>query len=197
MLMDITLDTDEWAQDIARIMTEQLANELIFNDEWEKQQQEWLDRYKEVMNDEAMTNAQKKAMLDQLKEEQQDALDKAKRDMRAITEVTGFNPDGSSSPSASVQARERITVDQADELIGRMNAGQMTWEQGNVLSSQVVSSLNAMNALVNGGVRGISDLTSLAVTRNQYLGRILEECRIFHDEMVLKMDDLRREIRVL
>lgn len=192
MLMDISSDTDDWAQDIAKIMTEQLADELIFNDDWNKQQKEWLDRYKEVMENENLTDAQKKAMLDQLKKEQQQELDKAKRDMKAITDMTGYDPNGTSSQSASVQAMERITVDQADELIGRMNAGQMIWEQGNELSRNIIASLATMNEVVSRDVvQGISDLVSLAATRNQSLVRILDECKGIRDDMELSIDYIK------
>lgn len=192
MLLDTKSDTEDWAQDIAKIMTEQLADELIFNDEWNERQQEWLDRYKAVMEDEKLTAAQKKAMLDQLKKEQQEEIEKARRDMKAITDMTGYDPESASRQSASVQTMERITVDQADELIGRMNAGQMTWEQGNELSRQIARNLTAMQDVITGGTRSLGELVTLQQTANGHLSLIKNACEGMRTEFADKMDDMYR-----
>lgn len=154
MLMDMSSDTKDWAQDIAKIMTEQLANELIFDEEWKKQQNEWLERYKDAMDTKKYTDSQRKALLEQLQEEQEDWIEENRRKMKAITDMTGYDPSKTSEQSATVQAMERITVDQADELVGRMNAGQMIWEQQ--LSQQRLLNENILS--INDSLISVKDL---------------------------------------
>lgn len=198
ILMDMSSDTEDWAQDIAKIMTEQLADELIFNEDWEQQQQEWLDRYKEVMEDNSLDQMQKKALLDQLRKEQEEELDTAKRRMKEITDVTGYNGGTrTQEQSASVQAMERITVDQADELIGRMNAGQMIWQQHKDITALILQNLAALQQTVGGSLgRDVADLVGLAVVRNQSLASILETTKGFRNDMLIAMEDLRRDFNV-
>lgn len=196
MLMDMSANTEEWANDIAKIMTEQLADELIFNDEWEQKQKEWLERYKEIMGDNDLGYAEKKALIDQLKREQTEELEKARRDMEAITDMTGYDPNGTQQQSATVQAMERITVDQADELIGRMNAGQMIWEQQRALQQQIQQSMASMQIAVGGTLGSdVSTLVTLANDRNIHLNNILNACQGIRADMVTMMETLNISVK--
>lgn len=192
MLMDMSSDTEDWANDIAKLMTQALIQSTIFNEQWEQQQQEWLDRYEEALNDQTITDAQRAQLLKGLQEDQEAWVNDTKRKARQIMEITGYSGLYASEQSASVQAMERITVDQADELIGRMNAGQMIWEQGNELSREIIDSVNDMRDLYASGNRSLSELVSLHATSNQHLNNILTACLGIRSDMVEKMDDLYR-----
>ena len=193
MLMDMTADVEDWGSDIAKIMTQTLIKSNIFNDEWETVQQGWLDRYNEALHDQTLTDAQRKALLKGLQEEQEAWVEDSRRKAKSIMEMTGYDTATTAEQqNASVQAMERITVDQADELIGRMNAGQMIWEQGNDLSRQIAANLSAMSSLVSGGNRNLGDLVGLAATRNNLLSGIQSYCKTMYEGFSLQLDDIRR-----
>lgn len=62
-----------------------------------------------------------------------------------------FDGSKTQSQNATVSAMERITVDQADELIGRMNAGQIIWQQ----------QLDSMLTLIGSSEKGIEYLSQI------------------------------------
>lgn len=192
MLMDMSADTEDWGSDIAKIMTQTLINSNIFNDEWESVQEEWLDRYNKALHDQTLTDVQRKALLKGLQEEQEQWVEDSRRKAKAIMEMTGYDTLSPSEQSASVQAMGRITVDQADELIGRMNAGQLIWEQQRELQSQISATLSSLNDAVGINTRNVGELVSLALTRNQTISAINEYCKAMYQGFSEQIDDIRR-----
>ena len=97
--------------------------------------------------------------------------------------------------SASVQAMERITMDQADELIGRMNAGQMIWQQGNDQRAIIIAGLTAMQDIVRATGGQFSELVSLQQTANGHLDDIKFYSKKLYDTFVDRMDDIIIQIK--
>lgn len=102
---------------------------------------------------------------------------------------------GASGQSASVQAMERITTDQAEELIGRMNAGQMLWQQGNDQRMLMISSLTTMQEIVSGGGRSLSELVSLQQTANSYLSTISDWSKKIYNGFTELMEQQITQLR--
>lgn len=195
MLMDMSADTEDWAQDIARLMTQAMIESNIFNDEWESQQKEWLARYNEAMKDTSLTDAQRKALLKKLQEEQEQWVDENRKKVRDIMEMTGYDASTSQQQSAQVSAMERITTDQAEEIIGRLNVGQMLWQQNNELSSQILSGIESMNEIASGHGRSLAEIVTLLQTANGTLATMHSVEKKIYDEFGRKLDTISNYIR--
>jgi hypothetical protein len=100
----------------------------------------------------------------------------------------------SSEQSASVQAMQRITVDQAEELVGRMNAGQILWQQGNDQRALILQNLASMQEVTSSNGGRLSEMVSLMQTANSHLQSIFENNKKIYLEFGDKIDKMTRAI---
>lgn len=68
-LMDMDTDAEEWSKNITRTMVEQLIERNLLNEAFDNQLDEWRQRFESVMADTTLSDAERDAQLQALREE--------------------------------------------------------------------------------------------------------------------------------
>lgn len=194
-LADTEADAGAWAERISQTMAEAFIKNVVLGQGFDYQMEAWQQEFENIKNGWYRNEADRQAAMDRLRQKIIDARTKYLDDATDILDLFGLTASSKAKEqSASISAVERITVDQADELIGRMNAGQMIWEQQRDTTLRIEQTLIVIRDSVGTGTRSMGELVTLAISRNQYLNSILNACIGIHTDMVEKMDDLKRVV---
>ena len=165
---------DNWQKMVNKMVVNNLVGNQFQDDlkAWYKKLADTMKKRTEDGNTKELQNE-----LDGLKDEYNDYVAAAQAQIEQLREmgiIQASSDATSQEQSASVQAMERITTDQAEELIGRMNAGQMIWQQGNDQRVLILQSLASMQEVVSGNGRSFSEMVTLMQTANSHLQSIYE-----------------------
>lgn len=182
---------------------QQMVNKMVVNNLVGQKFQESLKGWYKNLSDamkkrtESGDNATFKNELDRLQGEYSDYVRQAQEEIELFRNmgVIGSASASAQEQSASVSAMERITTDQAEEIIGRLNAGQIIWQQHKDLSSQILLTLTSMNEIVSGGGRSLGEMVTLMQTANGHLASIVSQNKKIYDDFGLKLDTLTNEIK--
>lgn len=182
---------------------QQMVNKMVVNNLVGQKFQESLKGWYKALSDamkkrtESGDNATFKNELDRLQGEYSDYVHQAQEEIELFRNmgVIGSASASAQEQSASVTAMERITTDQAEEIIGRLNAGQIIWQQHKDLSSKILLTLTSMNELVSGSGRSLGEMVTLMQTANGHLASIVSQNKKIYDDFGLKLDTLTNEIK--
>ena len=135
--------------------------------------------------------------LASLQSEYSDYVLQAQDEIEALRSmgIIGAAGAGVQEQSASVSAMERITTDQAEEIIGRLNVGQILWQQNNDLSTQILNTITAMNDIVSGSRESLTEIVTILQTTNGTLASMLSVNKKIYDEFGLRLEDIAQHIR--
>ena len=169
---------DNWQE----MVNKMVINNLVANN-FKSKLEKWYEELAKA-NQQRLSNGDDdwyKKELQRLKEEYEEYAKDAQKQIEDLRNmgIIAATGDNAQQQSATVQAMERITVDQADELIGRMNAGQIIWQQqlDNIkLQSGMLTSLNEVTERMGGSVadiaRNMSEVIEMHRTTNSHLANI-------------------------
>lgn len=189
---------DDIAENWQKMVNKMVVNNLVGN-QFQSDLQAWYKKLAETMQKRTKDGDTKQLQneLNALKDEYDDYVALAQAQINQLREmgiVQSPSDATSQNQSASVSAMERITTDQAEELIGRMNAGQMLWQQGNDQRALILQSLASMQEVVSGSGRSFSEMVTLMQTANSHLQSIYENNKKSYIELGEKIDKMTREI---
>ena len=182
---------------------QQMVNKMVVNNLVGQKFQESLKGWYKALSDamkkrtESGDNKAFKDELDRLQGEYSDYVHQAQEEIELFRNmgVIGSASASAQEQSASVTAMERITTDQAEEIIGRLNVMQILSQRDNDLSSQILLTLTSMNELVSGGGRSLGEMVTLMQTANGHLASIVSQNKKIYDDFGLKLDTLTNEIK--
>ena len=199
---------DDIAENWQKMVNKMVVNNLVGNSFQEKLNV-WYDDLATAVSKRSSAKGDKEAMkaankefqatLDDLKERYEGYMSAAQEEMEVFkemgivqssTEVSAT----SQNQSASVQAMERINTDQAEELIGRMNAGQMLWQQGNDQRTLILQGLQTMQDLTSSNGGRLTEMVTLMQTANSHLLSLYENNKKSYVEFGEKLDRIARGI---
>ncbi|MBR2236344.1 MAG: tape measure protein [Prevotella sp.] len=188
-LMDMEQSAEDWSESISKIMAEAFIKDFVLGDAFDAQMKDWQAHYESILNSglsEEDRLKQMKLLRDAIVSAKEGYVEQA----MAIQELMGLNA-ASSSQSATANIADKITYEQADQLLGINMAQEMTLEQilytlrggigvtgvglGLASSSnsetarQIESTLNSMGGLTSSDSETTREIRGLIIIGNSYL----------------------------
>jgi len=151
MLMDMEGDTEDWANNIAKIMASALLKNMIFDEAWQKKQKKWLQDYQEAVK------TGDTVRMNDLKQQQKEWAEEDRKTAQTYMEAVGYDENGKEQ-KASANGIEKITHEDAGAIEGRLTATQIAVEQGNTKKDAILAQATMMNVTM-------SDMRSLSATQ--------------------------------
>lgn len=187
-LMDMEQSAEDWSESISKIMAEAFIKDFVLG-AFDAQMKDWQAHYESILNSglsEEDRLKQMKLLRDAIVSAKEGYVEQA----MAIQELMGLNA-ASSSQSATANIADKITYEQADQLLGINMAQEMTLEQilytlrggigvtgvglGLASSSnadtarQIESTLSSMGGLTSSDSETIREIRGLIIIGNSYL----------------------------
>ena len=189
---------DDIAKEWQEMVNKMVINNLV-GENFRNQLSEWYKKLYEANEKRLKDNDNQsfQQTLNALKEEYNQYAKDAKEHIEQLREmnIIKTTDEAVGQQSASVDVIQRITVDQADELIGRMNAGQMIWQIGNNQRDLIIQNIAAMSEVVSGGGRSLGEMVSLMQTANGHLADIKSYSKKIYDEFGEQIAEVIKQIK--
>lgn len=190
-LMDMKKDAKDFGNDFTEILMEAVLNAQVGNlmdDELEDWRQQLVAMMKENGGRLTADNVSSlRTMWDGIVEEGIGIRDE-------MAKVTGYDR-LSAGQSAEVSAMGRLTTDQGDEVVGRLNAGQMIWQQGNDQRELILHNVIMIMNVAGASMGSLSELVSLQQTANACLDDIVSYSKKLYDSFEERMEDIMIQIK--
>ena len=170
-LMDMESDVDDAMDDITEIMMEALLSAQLSN-YFDEYIQDWYDKFADYLEN-AENNELTDAQISELSDEWESIVEDAYALRDKLAAATGYDS-SSTEQEATRNGVETITVDQADELIGRATAMQIAI---NGVATQAVAGVTMLTTMSSTMTAANSTLTSIlnqTVVANGYLEDIYD-----------------------
>lgn len=175
-LMDMEADTKDFADDIAKLLTEAFIDQFVLGDEFDALLEEWKKRYSEIMGDKSLSVEQRTKALNDLKGIIADARDGLAEEARAIQNLMGTSAHEDQRATMNTMA-EAATYDQFETYLGIAMGQQMALEQGNEVRQHILATLQAMGGIASPGSNYQEQIFNRLGTTNDYLLTIRDEIR--------------------
>ncbi len=186
------------AENWEKMMNQMVLNNLVGN-KYKEKLREWYEQRDAIYNTASGGDGKiDPEEIANLRRGYNDILQQAADEVNTLKEsglLTSPDAMNAQEQSASVTATERITTDQAEEIIGRLNVGQILWQQHKDISAQILTNITAMNDLVSGNRQSLTEIVTILQTTNGTLATMLTVNKKIYDEFGLKLDDISQHIR--
>lgn len=170
-VMDMDSDQKTLAENFEKYMKDAIFESMMLEN-YDKPLKAWWKKFGDYMESGGTIDFDEQ---DDLRKEWDKWVAAALEERNRLYETMGWSADDSvGQQSASVSAMERITVDQANDIVGRMNAGQMLWQQGNNQRDIIIQNIAVMHEVVSGGGRHLGEVVELMQSANSHLSDIVE-----------------------
>ena len=172
MLMNMEGDTEDWANDISKIMASALIKNNIFDEKWKKKQEKWLSDYKNavIAGDTARMNA--------LKEQQKQWMEEDKATAQMYMDAVGYD-ETDKQQKATFNSAKNISYEQADSLVGIATGQQVVLErslQEHIAQTELQSGIAQKLEVIQPAITDIKDniaiITEAQATMNDHLANI-------------------------
>lgn len=170
--LDALLDMDRSAEDFAHnfedMMFKALVNAFVLDDNFD----EWLNgdngfyrRWADKLEKDSMTEADWQSF----EKEYTDEFNKRREMVNALRNQFGYTDSSTYSQSASAKTWQSLGQQTGEELNGRFTALQMSGEKISQDVVTIVATLNLITEVSSSQGRTLTELLSLAITRNSIL----------------------------
>ena len=188
-LMDMESDAEDFSKSISKILAQSFIDKFILGDAFDAQMEAWQQQYESILNS-GLSEDERRRQVKQLRDAIAAAKEGYVEQAMAIQELMGLNA-ASSNQTATANIADKITYEQADQLLGVNMAQEMTLEQilytlrggigvtgvglGLASSSnsettrQIESTLNSMGSLTSSDSETIREIRGLIIIGNSYL----------------------------
>lgn len=168
---------DDIAGDWQKMVNKMLIDNVVGN-QFQSNIKSLYKRLSDAMNERSLggSNVDFQSAIEGIKDDYDKYMTQAQEQIEELRRA-GLIMSGSEAvgqQSATTEAMQRITVDQADELIGRMNAGQIIWQHGNNQRDLIIQGIATMKEVVTGGGRHLGEMVTLMQTANGHLEDIVD-----------------------
>ena len=168
-LMDMESSTEDFADNINKILTEAFVDKFVLGEGFDTMLNEWQERYRAIM-DSDVSESDRAAQLQDLKRVIGDARDNYTEQARAIQELMGITDTTAlADQEAHVNMADKATYDQFELYLGIATAQQIALEQGNDVRKQILSTLQTMSGITTPNGDTVMEIRSMLRTTNEHL----------------------------
>ena len=186
-LMDMENDTEDFAADISKLLTEAFIDRFVLGDEFDKRLAEWQEQYASIMRGN-YSEEERASLLKQLQQAIAAAKEGYAEEAQAIHDLLGTGQ--SSDQTATMNMADKATYDQFETYLGIAVAQQMATLQGNEVRQQILATLRGMTGITSPGGDTVKEIRSLLNTSNEYLLDIKRTNRAILDRFGVKIDTI-------
>lgn len=194
-LLDMEKSAEDFAQDFENMMFKAIVNAFVLDDSfdnWLNGENGFYQRWAEKLEKDSMTEADWQSF----EKEYTDEFNKRKDMVNALRDQFGFTG-GTYSQSASSKAWQSLGQQTGEELNGRFTALQISGEKISKDVATIVETLNVITDLSSGQGRTLSELLSLAITRNSHLEDMAGYTKKMYNEFNEKLQNLVNQTKNL
>jgi truncated hemoglobin YjbI len=217
-LMDMTASTQDFANDISKIMAQTFIEKFVLGDMFDQRMESWQQQYESILGsdvDEETRKRQLKQLRDAIAAAREDYTDQA----NAIMELFGLT--ASSNQEATMNMADKITYDQADQLLGinlaqeltleqilatlrenyvsPVGGGGLTWQSANgVQSDEQIRLISAtLQSIADVQQTGNDNILTQVVMANSHLQLIRDYSKNIRDEVLLHLGSIDSKLTQL
>lgn len=202
-LMDMENSAADFSKDISRVLAQNFIENFVLGDRFDQQMDYWKRQYESIIGS-GMSEDERKRQLKALRDSIATAKQGYVNSAMAIQELLGITTED--NQEATMNMADKITYDQADQLLGINLAQELTLEQilatiqgrsviptftstlaNEEMSRQVAATLQAMSEVSRAGSDNI--LTQLA-TANSHLQLIRDYSKNIRDEVLMHLGSI-------
>lgn len=182
MLKDMDKDSANFANNFAEYMQRAMMRDVIAK----KYKERLADIYKETAK--AMDNGSaSKETIDSIKAKYKELYDDARKDMEAITEITGYKGDGNAEQQASSNGVANITYEQATSITELTTAGNISRDQLKDIATSMQGSLVGIG-------NSISEMRNISLLSMNHLEDIAKYTKHIYTDFAVKIDDVNKNL---
>ena len=191
-VMDMDSDQKTLAENFEKYMKDAIFESMMLEN-YDEPLKAWWKKFGDYMESGGTIDFDEQ---NRLRDDWNRLVTEALEERNRLYDTMGWPTDGTTGQqSASVQAMERINVDQANEIVGRLNAGQMIWQQGNNQRDIIIQNIAVMHEVVSGGGRHLGEMVTLIQTANGHLADIVEYNKKMYREFGTQLDEVITQIK--
>jgi hypothetical protein len=125
-LMDMTNSAEDFSKDISKIMAQTFIEKFVLGEQFDRQMEYWQQQYESIIGS-GMSEDERKRQLKALRDTIVAAKEGYVNEAMAIQELFGLTTED--NQEATMNMADKITYDQADQLLGINLAQELTLEQ--------------------------------------------------------------------
>ena len=168
-LMSIEDSTEDFADNINKILTEAFVDKFVLGKAFDEQLEKWEKRYADIMEAD-IDEADRAKQLQDLQQSIGVAREHYTEQARAIQELMGYtNKEALADQEAHVNMADKATYDQFELYLGIATAQQIAIEQGNDVRKQILSTLQTMSGITSPNGDTVKEIRSMLRTTNEHL----------------------------
>lgn len=209
-LMDMENSAADFSKDISRVLAQNFIENFVLGDRFDQQMDYWKRQYESIIGS-GMSEDERKRQLKALRDSIATAKQGYVNSAMAIQELLGITTED--NQEATMNMADKITYDQADQLLGINLAQELTLEQilatiqgrsviptftstlaNEEMSRQVAATLQAMSEVSRAGSDNI--LMQLA-TANSHLQLIRDYSKNIRDEVLMHLGSIDMKLTSL
>lgn len=202
-LMDMENSAADFSKEISKVLAQNFIEDFVLGDRFDQQMEYWKQQYESIIGS-GMSEDERKRQLRALRDSIATAKEGYVNSAMAIQELLGITTED--NQEATMNMADKITYDQADQLLGINLAQELTLEQilatlqGNPTASvhgyyganedlqrQVDVSLNGLS---NVNKAGNENMLIQLVTANSHLQLIRDYSKTIRDEVLLHLGSM-------
>lgn len=165
-LMDMTNKTEDFANDIGKILTEAFIDKFVLGDAFDQQLEHWQQEYSKIMGGDLSEEERAKQLKD-LRNSIATAKEEYAREANAIHELMGEVT--YADQTATMNMSDKATYEQMDQYLGTQMAVLIATEQGNDIRQQILATLQQMSGLTSPDSSVVAEIRGLVSIGNEYL----------------------------
>lgn len=165
-LMDMESDAQDFADDIAQILTEAFIDRFVLGEEFDKRLTEWQEQYAAIMKGN-YSEEERALLLKNLQAAITAAKEGYAEEAQAIHDLMGTG--NAKDQTASMNMADKATYDQFETYLGIAVAQQMATLQGNDVREQILATLRGMTGITTPSGDTVKEIRTMLNTSNEYL----------------------------
>lgn len=186
-LMDMENDTEDFTNEISKLLTEAFIDKFVLGDEFDKRLAEWQEQYAAIMKGN-YSEEERASLLKQLQQAIAAAKEGYAEEAQAIHDLMGTG--NAQDQEATMNMADKATYDQFETYLGIAVAQQMATLQGNEVREQILATLRGMRGITTPGGDTVKEIRSLLNTTNEYLLDIKRSNRAILEQFGMKIDNI-------
>ena len=169
-LMSMEDDTQSFADNITKILTDAFVDKFVLGDAFDEQLKLWEEKYSNIMKSD-LSDEERARQLKDLQNSIGLARDEYTSQARAIQELIykllGINDH--QDQEATMSLAEAATYDQFELYLGIATAQQIALEQGNDVRRQILATLQTMGGITSPNGDTVKEIRGMLHTTNEHL----------------------------
>ena len=186
-LMDMESDAQDFADDIAKILTEAFIDRFVLGEEFDKRLAEWQEQYAAIMKGN-YSEEERALLLKNLQAAITAAKEGYAEEAQAIHDLMGTG--NAKDQTATMNMADKATYDQFETYLGIAVAQQMAMLQGNEVRLQILATLQAMTGITSPNGDTVKEIRTMLNTTNEYLLDIKRSNRSILNLFADKLDTI-------